>query len=182
MFARSIEWNGKRNGTNKMRRLRRWLATINFHHYCGSEFRYCCMKKLKKINNFMKKFPIAIGQWQKYGWKWEIAIGLCISNAIEGVAYSMYAKHIRNSRATEIALNEWMDGKSHAVWYFLPFHTVSLSFSFRLCSTRCPNHTPYVRRLYTTFALSSISLDWGAITKGYASNKHRDFFSSLCNV
>lgn len=37
-------------------------------------------KKSKKINIFMKKFQIPIGQWQKYGWKWKIAIGSYAQN------------------------------------------------------------------------------------------------------
>lgn len=62
-------------------------------------------QKTKKINIFMKKFHIPIGQWQKYGWKWEIAIGLCNGNATMGVAYFIYVKHMRDSSANGTTLN-----------------------------------------------------------------------------
>lgn len=49
----------------------------------------------------MKKFHIPIGRWQKYGWTPEMAIGLCNGNATtRGVAYLMYASHIRDSSAS----------------------------------------------------------------------------------
>lgn len=32
----------------------------------------------------MKKFHIPIGQWQKYGWKWDTAIGLGTQNVTNG--------------------------------------------------------------------------------------------------
>lgn len=148
-------------------------------------------KNTKKINIFMKIFQIPIGQRQKYGWKWKIAIGLRAQNVTKWAEPNViYMVHTRDRRANEITLNGCIRGTRVAVCIALPFHCVS--FTFILFSSMFRTHFPNRCRLFTRI-LANISFDWGAITKGYERTSERtnertyvriqlEHSKTLCNI
>lgn len=100
----------------------------------------------------MKKFHIPIGRWQKYGWKWDTAIGLGTQIVTMGVANFMYAKHIREPCTNETAMGAACVWQEPLYPLPIPFHRISLSFSIHRSSNRFPDpfHTrslaPYIQR------------------------------------